>query len=205
MHEVGTVVWIAKTFRDEHRQALDWLNEHTGEDVRFFGVALRVVRIGQSAPAPLLEVVANPNDWQKRVRTATSRMGDRERAYEEFWGGLIEDLRQRFPSMLPAKMKVPTSSYLGVPSRVKGAAVYAAFGPRHIRVELYIDTGEADRNVEIFESLLTRRAEIEARFGESLEFDRSEGKRICKVLTRLDTPPSPVFPPSSTPSFEGGS
>lgn len=26
----GTIVWVAKQFRAEHRQALNWLNESTG-------------------------------------------------------------------------------------------------------------------------------------------------------------------------------
>lgn len=195
VHDVGTVVWIASVFRDEHRQALDWLNEHTGEDVRFFGVAVRAVKIGASVPAPLLDVVANPNDWQKRVRTATSRGGERERAYETFWGRLIDTLRQDPNPLIAPHIKAPSRSYLGMPSVVPGAAVYASFGPRHVRVELYIDSGSADRNTQIFESLLARRSEIEARFGGALEFDPSEGRNICKVLTRLETPAAPVLQP----------
>ncbi len=66
--------WLA-SFRDEHRQALDWQNEQTGEDTHFFGVVLSLVRIGASAPAPLFEVVSKPNDWQKRVRSASSAGG----------------------------------------------------------------------------------------------------------------------------------
>ncbi len=33
-----TIVWIAERFTDEHRAALDWLNEITGEKVGFFGL-----------------------------------------------------------------------------------------------------------------------------------------------------------------------
>lgn len=67
-----TIVWLATQFREEHRQALDWLNENTGEDVHFFGVELQLVQIADSTPAPLLNLVAQPNDWQKQVRAATS-------------------------------------------------------------------------------------------------------------------------------------
>lgn len=45
-----TIVWITTGFRSEHRAALDWLNEHTDPDTRFFGVKIEVVRIGDSAP-----------------------------------------------------------------------------------------------------------------------------------------------------------
>lgn len=67
----ATIVWIATDIREEHRQAIDWLNEHTDEQVRFFAVRLQIVRIGGSPPAPLLDVVAQPNDWQRQVRAAT--------------------------------------------------------------------------------------------------------------------------------------
>ena len=33
-----TVVWIAERFTDEHRAALDWLNEITAEGFSFFGL-----------------------------------------------------------------------------------------------------------------------------------------------------------------------
>src|SRR5829696_9348086 len=44
----STIVWIATEFREEHRQALDWLNEQTGEETHFFGIELQVARIGES-------------------------------------------------------------------------------------------------------------------------------------------------------------
>ncbi len=46
------IVWIATSFREEHRAALEWLNERTDERTRFFAVEVSVVRIGDSAPAP---------------------------------------------------------------------------------------------------------------------------------------------------------
>ena len=45
-----TIVWITTGFRPEHRAALDWLNEHTDPDTRFFGVEIEVVQIGDSPP-----------------------------------------------------------------------------------------------------------------------------------------------------------
>ena len=45
-------VWVTGDFRDEHKQALDWLNEHTDEKTEFFGVMLELLRIGDSLPAP---------------------------------------------------------------------------------------------------------------------------------------------------------
>ncbi|HYY80188.1 MAG TPA: hypothetical protein VFD04_13550 [Actinomycetes bacterium] len=53
---------------EEHRAVLDWLNQHGDDDVRFFGVELRIFRIGSSPPAISFHVESRPNDWQKVVR-----------------------------------------------------------------------------------------------------------------------------------------
>ena len=66
--EAQTIVWVAPEFRDEHRSAIKWLNEHTKEPFAFFAVRVRVVRIGDSPLAPLFEIVEQPNDWDRRLQ-----------------------------------------------------------------------------------------------------------------------------------------
>ncbi|UOY01651.1 hypothetical protein [Blastococcus sp. PRF04-17] len=69
--EASAVVWVAPRFRDDHRRTLDWLNERTDSGVDFFGVEVSVVQIGATGPrAPVFEVVARPNGWQKGVKEA---------------------------------------------------------------------------------------------------------------------------------------
>lgn len=83
-----TVVWIAARFREEHRAALDWLNEHTDEGLRFFGVQIEVWRIGDSPPAPRFEVVARPNAWARQVKAAAQATAAAEGGgspYPAFW------------------------------------------------------------------------------------------------------------------------
>jgi hypothetical protein len=66
--QAQTIVWVAPDFRDEHRSAIRWLNEHTVDPFAFFAVRVRVVRIGDSAMAPLFEVLEQPNGWDRRVQ-----------------------------------------------------------------------------------------------------------------------------------------
>lgn len=35
-YEAKVIVWVVKEAREEHRQAIDWLNENTIEDISFF-------------------------------------------------------------------------------------------------------------------------------------------------------------------------
>ncbi len=64
-----TVVWVAPRFREEHLSALRWLNANTADKgFAFFAVRLRVVRIGASPLAPLLEVLERPNGWDRQLQ-----------------------------------------------------------------------------------------------------------------------------------------
>ncbi len=62
-----TIAWIADRFTDEHRAALDWLNEITDDRFNFFGIEIELWRIEGSAVAPHFKIVSKPNDWRKSV------------------------------------------------------------------------------------------------------------------------------------------
>lgn len=63
-----TLVWVVKSFSEEHRAAMDWLNRITDEKFHFFGIEVELWRIGTSPAAPKFNIVAKPNDWAKKVR-----------------------------------------------------------------------------------------------------------------------------------------
>ena len=65
--DAEAIVWVSRNFREEHRQALDWLNSRTDEDTRFFAVVVELLRIGHSSLAPNFDVVAAPNEWGKKA------------------------------------------------------------------------------------------------------------------------------------------
>jgi hypothetical protein len=95
-----TLVWVSPDVREEHRQALTWLNENTNADVRLFGVEIELLRIDGSVPAPHFKVVAAPNEWQKvrRARAVGSvplPASDRAERYRAFWAQLLRELAQR--------------------------------------------------------------------------------------------------------------
>lgn len=63
-----SIIWIAEQFTEEHRSALDWLNDITGDDFRFFGAEIELWRIGDSPPAPQFKIISKPNEWSKAIR-----------------------------------------------------------------------------------------------------------------------------------------
>ena len=40
----SAVIWIASTFTDEHKKALDWLNDHTSNEIGFYGIRIELLQ-----------------------------------------------------------------------------------------------------------------------------------------------------------------
>lgn len=88
------VIWVATEFREPHLSAINWLNEHTTDQFAFFAVRLRVVRISDSHPAPIFDVLARPNEWErsmhKAVREKTGEASDFASGRREFWSFYLQ-------------------------------------------------------------------------------------------------------------------
>ena len=90
------MVWIAERFTDEHRTALDWLNEITDEGFSFFGLKIELWRIGDSSMAPKFNVVSHPNNWTKGCfENIRNKLTSTPQLYFDYWTALRKYLEQR--------------------------------------------------------------------------------------------------------------
>jgi hypothetical protein len=191
------VVWVTTKVREEHRQALTWLNEKTREEVSFFGVEVELLRIDGSRPAPHFKVVVAPNEWQKAgaPRAGAARAGglstERGERYKEFWRGLLAAILARDPQATTASAdRVPAQSWYGISIGRSGFYdnfAFASEGSRQVvRTELYIDVGPKEQNEAVFDAFYAERDAIEREFGEALHWDRREDVKMCKVYAKRD-------------------
>jgi hypothetical protein len=82
------VVWIVESVREEHKRAIDWLNEHTDEDLNFFLIKVELWQIENSPPAPKFNVISQPNDWAKTVKqstTSSAKLTGTKLRHLDFW------------------------------------------------------------------------------------------------------------------------
>jgi hypothetical protein len=180
--DASTVVWVSREFREEHRQALDWLNRGGGGSTEFFGVVVELLQVDDSKPAVNLRLIASPNNWSRRATpntTAEDPSGKYAR-YQQFFQRLIDELREKH-RFTNARIGQPQNWYsFSTGTRGFQYGLSFAAGGR-LRAELYIDTGESAQNVGALDALGRERASIEADFGESLEWETLEGKRACRI------------------------
>ena len=181
--DASAVIWVAQTIRDEHRQALEWLNQRTTEDTHFFGVVIEVIRIDDSKPAFKFRPVVFPNEWQKGGRTATAKTpSPGGELYRKFFQALIDELREKH-KFTTARIGQPQNWY-SFSSGVTGVTLGASFarGGR-VRLDAYIDQGDSVQNKILFDKVLPHRQEIEGAFGEPLEWERLDSRSASRIAS----------------------
>ncbi|HEU4388399.1 MAG TPA: DUF4268 domain-containing protein [Blastocatellia bacterium] len=175
-----TVVWVAKQFTEEHRQALDWLNSHTEATLSFFGLEIQLWRIAGSPPAPHFRVVSSPNNWTKLVQQA-QRGDPTETKIEQqaFWEELASYMRAKH-TFLSLKTPRPQHWY------------DIALGRSHFGVSLTINTRlnrvgcavylSGQQAKQAFDLLQEQKEAIESELGFPLEWQRLDTKKACRIV-----------------------
>lgn len=179
--DAGVIVWIAPEVREEHREAIDFLNRHTRETVDFFMIALEVISISGSPPAVVFRLAASPNAWAKTAAASASKtLTDKTVAYQEFYQGLMDELREKH-KFTNAKAAQPQSWY-AFSSGTTGISYSTAFASgNRLRVELYVDVGDMVKNKAIFDDLKEQQQQIENEVGEPLVWERLDTRRASRI------------------------
>lgn len=139
-----SIVWIAQLFTEEHRAALDWLNEHTNDKMRFWGVTVELWRIGVSALAPKFNIVSRPNEWVIEITEGSNNTSSQQLRYR-YWTA-FRDTVEADPGML--KPPAPSKNAWVVFSIGKvGVQLNPVIGitKRWMRIEIYL-SGTNARN-----------------------------------------------------------
>lgn len=175
------IVWVAKRFRDEHKAALEWLNNVTHVDTMFFGVVVKAVRIGDSPPAPVMEIVVEPNTWSKALLESSSvnSFSEKRQTYQTFWEELLEILAKEFPE-LQNKSAQP-QSWLPTSTGVTNVNLTLVFTSKGLRVEYYFESPEAEINKARFGAVYAMREEFEKTTGRAVDWELLETKKACRI------------------------
>jgi len=182
----STVIWVSEIVRDEHRQALEWLNQRTDTETQFFAVVVEVLKIDDSKPAFNFKPVVFPNEWQKskkqKTTANTSSKGEKYRAYFQ---ALIDELRE-VHKFTGARVGQPQNWY-SFSSGIQGVVYSAVFAQGgKARAEIYIDQGDQEKNKLLFDALKDEEEEITANYGNPLEWERLDEKRASRIAIYRD-------------------
>lgn len=182
-----TIVWVAAEFTEEHRAALDWLNEITSERFRFFGVEIELWRIGNSPAAPKFNIVSKPNDWTKAVGQAARRieseaLTNTKLQQLEFWSEFHDYLAACRSPIRPQKPYPQHWMNFGIGRTgfLLGALLHSP--ESWIGVELYLNDEDAKT---YFRLLKAQKDAIEQELGFELIWLELPERKGCRILHRL--------------------
>ncbi len=184
-----TIVWVAERFTDEHRAALDWLNDITDDKFNFFALEIELWKIGHSALAPKFNVVCSPNDWSKTLAAiASGELSETKRLQLEYWTDFHKLLRTQ-KSRVRGNSPAPQACN-GFPIGTSGRWLETFCNTRENRIGVHLVLAGQDARAE-FDLLQGQASEIEQRIGEQLEWIATEKQRRCRVaIRRHETDPT---------------
>ena len=177
--DAKVVVWIVKEAREEHRSAIEWLNNNTNSNVNFFLIEIHAYRIGESDPAPMFQVVEQPNDFIKNNKS-TNRDESMNRSQSqriEFWNQFNNVVIERGK---PFNIrKATTDHWYNVAIGTSEAHIDITLVNKDslIGVELYITD-----NKELFDKLFEKKDIIEKDLGFKLDWRRLDNSKASRIF-----------------------
>lgn len=173
------VIWVVKHAREEHKAAVEWLNNHTDDKIGFFLCEIKLFQIGDSQIAPAFTVVERPNDWTKEIRkTASANSTQQQRL--EYWQAFNDYAFSDANFSRIFNKRKPTTDHwmdLSIGSSACHIAVSQIQKRKAVDVELYINDDK-----ELFKSLFAHKDEIEKNMEMELEWKELPERKASRIL-----------------------
>ena len=175
------IIWIVKDVRNEHKQAIDWLNEHTDEKINFFAIKLELWQIDGSPYAPKFQIISKPNEWAKIMKAPISSLTERKLKLLDFWTALNEYLNNKNSEINPQKPSSDHWNNISVGTSKAHISLTALAKEKTIGCEFYIPD-----NKELYFYLIEHKEEIEQIFGQELYWQELKGKKASRISISRD-------------------
>jgi hypothetical protein len=180
-------IWIVETPKQEHINAITWLNE--GENnCDFYLLKVEAIRIGDSAPAPLLTEIVGPSIESKEIGKKRKDDTENEKLRSKFWEQLLAKTKEIGVPHFTSPSFSGKDAWVGVSAGKPGLSYVYWVNQQSCRIELRIDRGKDldDQNLEILRTLETNKQEIESAFGGELNWADMEGYRVCSIRKEIE-------------------
>jgi hypothetical protein len=171
------LIWIFRDIREEHRQAIDWLNEKT-DSLYIFALKMEVWKIEDSKPAPKFQIICSPNNWAKTVKQSSdgNNLTDTNLLQLEFWTNFSAYLNK---SSSKIKVRKPQAQHwydLSIGNSQLYISCIVSFQNNFIRCDIYIPD-----NKDLFRQLLSTKDIIERELGFVLEWEELPSAKASRI------------------------
>ena len=173
------VIWIVKHAREEHKAAIEWLNNHTDDKIGFFLCEIKLFQIGDSQMAPSFTVVERPNDWTKEIKK-TAGTNSTQQIRLEYWQAFNDHAFQDAGFSKAFNKRKPSTDHwysLSLGSSACSISILRIQRRNELDVEFYINDDK-----ELFKSVYAHKDEIEAAMGYKLDWRELPEKKASRII-----------------------
>jgi hypothetical protein len=174
--DAKTLIWIFKDIDEEHRKAIDWLNENS--ELNVFAIKIELWKIDNSNPAPKFQIICSPNNWSELIKKAyePKSFTDTNLQQLEFWTNFNTYLEN---SDTRLKIKKPQAQHWYDFSSGNAKVLIQcilSFKDNNIRCDIYISDDK-----DLFKKLLDKKIDIEKDLGFELEWQLLPDKKGSRL------------------------
>lgn len=185
------IILVAANFRKEVTSTVLWLHDYHGVDITCIKVT--PYKDGEKLYLDVEQIIPiqDIGDYQirltakKQEETISSKAeATRFKTRHRFWEEALPVLRSItgiYNNVSPTK-----DNWISGASGHSGAVFNSAIRMDGARAELYIDTGDEQRNKSIFHKLKSKEEEINSSFQGNLIWQELPGKRACRISIQYD-------------------
>nr|DAO21518.1 MAG TPA: protein of unknown function (DUF4268) [Caudoviricetes sp.] len=184
--QANTFIWIASQIREEHRAAVDWLNNVTDDEHNFFAIEVQLFKIDDSSPAPYFKIVAKPNGWSKSVKKQVSgELNETAKLKLEYWDAFREYVLEHHKD-LPFKLQsAQPQHWMNVAIGTSAAHLSLIIGRKKslVAVQLWLDSINAKAN---YDSLAKNEELSKTEISPNIDWDRMDEYKSSIITMEED-------------------
>lgn len=171
------IIWITPQFTDEHRKALEWLNDNTSSELSFFGIELSLLKVDKDKASVVFDIVVAPNEIVKDIKQKKAGLTSTEQKQLEFWN--------KFRNTITSFVKHPQSArpqyWFDIALGKSGICLSNTYDTttNTVGCRIYINNRIAEKMLPFLEE---QKSQIETDLGFNMEWDPNPEKRD-KIIT----------------------
>ena len=173
--DADIAIWIVKDVNEEHRQAVEWLNDNSFEKINIFLVKVELWKIDNSPIAPKFQVICEPNNWAKVLKQQSKEnVSDLELKQMEYWQGFVDYAKSKDKTYISQRPSIYNWYVIRIGSSDYKIKLVHSVNSDMIRCQLEIF------NDEIYKKLEQYRAEIDNKIN-GLEWEYLEDRKVNRI------------------------
>lgn len=177
------IIWLVKHAREEHKAAIEWLNNHTDDEIGFFLCEIKLYRIGNSDPAVKFEVVEKPNDWTKEIKKKNNINETQQQRYD-YWVAFQNYAFQNKEFSRNFSRRSPSFDHW-MNYSIGSSKYWISVGQLHSRNEITVEFS-INKDKELFRSLFANKESIEKECELNFEWKELPEKKASRIITKCN-------------------